>query len=1241
MNDKVTKISVNLENVDNATQKIQSLNKGLKDAEVNMQEVTKVFKDAPQAINDYIKTVDKLNKKGHLQGSVTSRDKQALDVRTSDINDILQEVINVKSATNLKTTDGKSLSDDVVKQLNDTANKLLSALSNAGISANIVSDNGRIQNVSANVGSNSALSTAYSQETRDYRNRDTSSVSQDMQGVSSSINELITKSNNLAKTLNSTITNNNRTLNNIEKTQQGEKVSYNRDRQYRNFFESQGNHVGDLTSNLGDKRNSLIIESQKLDISKQTYQKQLVTETDTAEIEKIDKKIQEISRLKEKVDLNINKLDAVISRGQENQMNIENTNMTYNEDTESGKLKVGLDPNSLKGRLQSQIFNITQRTLSQISSNVVSAESQGTQARTNAYNNGVSSIMFNEANNGKVSKKMDNDILHNFTELGLRNGTHYSGTEMAKFGGSYASTNRTGNISDYVAQTDAISQMARFSGMDSNSANQLVQSAGLSGVTSMIGLSQTLSGALQRSNMTARSSEQAQALASIYSNTANIGNMTSTEASRTATFQGMMASTKNSALQGQQGAQAYTTMANGLTDTNSNYAREMFAMSTGNPGKYSGRGGAARLSMDMEDARQDPTKLKGVLDTLSRTSGGDKDVMSQQLQEMAPNLSMHQAEGLVGLYQKGDFNKKKVDEVIKEDKEKGKDNKKGKEAYKGSGQNTIDFSIAVDEKGNVEVSKATDSVRGLKAHLKNNPFGVVVDAAINGLGAAAGGVLSGVISSRLRGDFKFSDILDNVKTYPEGKHSPTTGYSSGSHKMTKEELRESRKSGSKESRATRRSRTRKHGKAGGVISGIVDVGKNVVSGVVQDYAFDKVVSGVGKIGGKIKGLGKAAKRVKTAKKVSKAAKGVKMLKGVKGAGKLLTNPLGLLVGSAIGGFALFNHMAGDTAGGDITPEMKKRAKEQQEKNKGKGNKSSSKSKSSSKKGHEEKKKKFVDQEKELITRFDKMLDKAEKTIALAKSGGSSDSGDSSSDDSSSGKKDDKWYKEKHKPEEYKDAIKQAAKEMGQTVSDEQVNSIIEQIRHESGGDPNAKNGSGATGLLQYKPGTFKAYAVKGHTDIYNSYDQLLAFFNNKTWANSLPADHGSWGPTGGRIKNANGGFYSMATPRGNENIVGENGLEVAIPLGSDKYTRGKELLTTTAGLMGQAVVPQNTLSLLQTRANSSKTISPSYNLNVTVGNNTTPEETYNEVLNTLNSAQTQQNYENNLLNYYAQDVRGI
>lgn len=126
---------------------------------------------------------------------------------------------------------------------------------------------------------------------------------------------------------------------------------------------------------------------------------------------------------------------------------------------------------------------------------------------------------------------------------------------------------------------------------------------------------------------------------------------------------------------------------------------------------------------------------------------------------------------------------------------------------------------------------------------------------------------------------------------------------------------------------------------------------------------------------------------------------------------------------------------------------------------------------------------------------------------------------------------------------WKSDIKRAAKQMKVNLSGKELNGIVSQIQRESNGnagvtqgnigDINNLRGTPAQGLLQYVPSTFKSYAVKGHKNIKNGYDQLLAFFNNSNWRRDLPYGKSGWGPSGSRRFATGGlinssGFYQLA-----------------------------------------------------------------------------------------------------------------
>jgi SLT domain-containing protein len=158
---------------------------------------------------------------------------------------------------------------------------------------------------------------------------------------------------------------------------------------------------------------------------------------------------------------------------------------------------------------------------------------------------------------------------------------------------------------------------------------------------------------------------------------------------------------------------------------------------------------------------------------------------------------------------------------------------------------------------------------------------------------------------------------------------------------------------------------------------------------------------------------------------------------------------------------------------------------------------------------------------------------------------------------------------------WRPAIIAAAAAMKEAISEREIQGIIAQIHRESGGnekitqssavvDINTLSGNPARGLLQYIPQTFRAFSVKGHNNIYSGYDQLLAFFNNKTWRRDLPYGRRGWSPRGGR-KYFEGGvatYPQMAS-------LAENGYpEFIIPTEKKYRTRALSLLGQASDALG-------------------------------------------------------------------------
>jgi tape measure domain-containing protein len=159
-------------------------------------------------------------------------------------------------------------------------------------------------------------------------------------------------------------------------------------------------------------------------------------------------------------------------------------------------------------------------------------------------------------------------------------------------------------------------------------------------------------------------------------------------------------------------------------------------------------------------------------------------------------------------------------------------------------------------------------------------------------------------------------------------------------------------------------------------------------------------------------------------------------------------------------------------------------------------------------------------------------------------------------------------------------IKRAAKQMKVNLSGSELNDIIKLISTESSGDAgivqqinDVNTGANrARGLLQYTPGTFGSYKVKGHGNIMSGYDQLLAFFNNSSWRGNLSAwkrrmaaGSTGWGPTGSR-RFATGGLINSS---GWYNLAEGGYPEFVIPTDPSRQSDAMKLLAIASEHIGK------------------------------------------------------------------------
>lgn len=141
---------------------------------------------------------------------------------------------------------------------------------------------------------------------------------------------------------------------------------------------------------------------------------------------------------------------------------------------------------------------------------------------------------------------------------------------------------------------------------------------------------------------------------------------------------------------------------------------------------------------------------------------------------------------------------------------------------------------------------------------------------------------------------------------------------------------------------------------------------------------------------------------------------------------------------------------------------------------------------------------------------------------------------------------------------WKPYIEKAFKELHANATEAKINKLLRQIQTESGGNPtvkqhisdvNSRAGHPAQGLLQFIPSTFNAWAVKGHGQILNGYDQILAAINALEHGGE-----GGWGNVGNGHGWANGGWADRP------GIFGEVAGEPELAINPARLTSERHIL---------------------------------------------------------------------------------
>ncbi|MGW7927596.1 peptidoglycan DD-metalloendopeptidase family protein [Staphylococcus xylosus] len=138
---------------------------------------------------------------------------------------------------------------------------------------------------------------------------------------------------------------------------------------------------------------------------------------------------------------------------------------------------------------------------------------------------------------------------------------------------------------------------------------------------------------------------------------------------------------------------------------------------------------------------------------------------------------------------------------------------------------------------------------------------------------------------------------------------------------------------------------------------------------------------------------------------------------------------------------------------------------------------------------------------------------------------------------------------------YGSTIKQALGMAGLPQTAQYIKAWQSQARTESTFNPRAKNPSGASGLVQVKPGTFNQYKLPGHGNIWNPLDNLIA---GMRYAKSRYGTKGMLNQIGHGLPYKTGGVINE---NGMYNLAEDGHSEVVVPLDPARASDAMKLIT--------------------------------------------------------------------------------
>lgn len=890
-------------------------------------------------------------------------------------------------------------------------------------------------------------------------------------------------------------------------------------------------------------------------------------------------------------------------------------------------------------------------------------------------------------------KQLSNTGINNGTDYSGTQMAQFAGT----FTGATGNTNTSAGVSA-ANSTSQLARFTGMGTSQANSLiSALGTSGAISNGRNTADLSNTIAGEVYTSRMAGKSPQQAQALSSIINGQVNNG-VTTKQAGDLAAVQGMQ-SKYGSTMQGAAGGSAYSGLSSVATNGfNNPVSRALFGgnnpkyagvhgsallyrdmtQATTHPWKL-----GSMIKNDLNNFGGDKTAAAA---NLSQLSGG-----KLSYKQALNYVNMEQK----GQLNKSNIEKQRR----RDRRTGKSRNQHIRRQYSTQGNSTIDLRISIDQRGKIALSNAGDGPRragnavgshvspllwgagavagGVAGSVLTKGLGILGASSLGGKGASG---IAG-ISKLLKGT-KLGGAMSSATSWFKGTKAGSSVMSGlGKGKSILSGVRATAKGSKFGQYASKASNLFKGSKImqGMKTAGSAAKGSKILQGMKAAGSAakgSKMFGGASKLlGGTSKFLGKIATPLAVAGYASDAITDKNHLKGAsKGTGGVAGTIAGGIFGGPLG--ALAGGWAGEKLGAGVYnvghwfhqqgSQAKKQTQEYIKKNRKKGYKVS---KSSilgiGSNDNNNKPKSLFQSAMTLLKGFNDMLDKAMKVIAAAKSIKSdSGSGSSSSSSSTGGGDNVKGSKSASKNAQ---SIRSYIEKHLKGANSNAIAGLIGNYFQESGISPTSVSGDGGHGIGQWTGARWtqlQKYAKKKGVSWKNlglQEDFMLNGDSSSGLLKKLLKSKGSVASATKKImdqyevpsaqyanysnrlngakkygkKHATGGVYSTATDVGGNNVVGDDGLEAAVPLGAGHQGDTENMLNVLAGTYGKKMVTSP-----EKPAASSGVSIGHYSPNNSVvinGANKTDDELVSKIKTLLSSMK--QKDRQSLLNYYSNSYK--